>query len=484
MIRLDFISVSGGLYNSAGTVVFSVSNILDIKHNGTSICDLYFNQNDYSYYQIMIDWKDISAYWDNQSWHSSYTKIWKYGVKIYENNTCIFTGVIFFDRVSINKYRSTFTFEATSTNGFFMRANEDKKTRFTSNDDDTFQDFALLTYYKSKTFLYEDAAMTYKPSFVYDGLDLPVSYNTDLDLPNYNNDFSSWLPQNDPNMINYTELQSYNCIGVFDYAQSDPRRCIFMYKSWYGYSPAAGDNGLYVFEHKLKVYEMSNDTIVTLYDLATFHMQATDFSNILNNYNLYSVVYRADQWLLEASFNYASLDFPGDYSIMRNGDIWQRVGYLTTEYISLLPHQVQYLNAFDVLEKIMLLRQAALVNDAQGNVVCKIRPLILTTAVPVDVDDRYIIDEPVYSGVYTNAGIVENGYNFLNMPGIQKNIIGYFESILSKYKTKMVFSVDNNFTTALDNGMLIRYANHNYTITKLKPDYINYITEIEAYGEV
>lgn len=480
MIRIDFIQWDL-LWTASPTVTFSSYNILQYSNNGEAIADLYFNQADASYMDFVIDWNDISAYWDYKPLPQRYPFIWRYGAKIYNNDTLIYTGVIFLDTVKINKEAFRFAFTVLSTTGFLSRANENYTYAITGTTRQISElvspsgEFSLFS--KALTTPFAGISGINRPSFTYDGRTIMSPFSTNMVLPHYDNSFP-WDYDYDFDWSggSYTDnirvsvgIYRIHAAGILPIYEN--KLCLFMFQERYNASSP------FMYECRCLIIIINGLGNYSVYK-NVHHKKRNSSAFNIRDYNLYSIVPNADEWLSAAdSAEYSD----GNVFIQWNNGYWLYTGVAEIDSVSIDPDNAE-VNPFRTLSDLLFLRQSAMVNDAAGNVVCKIRPILNDPQGSVSITNS-VIGSPSFSGVFIKSVANNIGLDFiLNIDDVLNYIKQYFQTILNWYRVKLNITIDGSVNVGL--GIKIMYNNQNYIVTRTVSDYDNFTTEIEAYGEV
>jgi len=488
MLRIDFIQWDL-LWSASPTVTFTSNNVLAYSNNGEAIADLYFNQADFSYMDIVIDWSDISAYWDYLPLANRYPLVWKYGAKVYNDNVLVYTGVIFLDTVRIDEVNFRFMFTLLSTTGFMTRANEGYLYTIpgTSRTIDELVsasgDYSLFNQALITPFL--NITTANRPAYQYAGQTILSPFFITMLLPNYNNAFSAWDWELDFGFEggNYVE-NTYKVINVFPITSggilpvTENQLCFFMFKERYNASAP------FMYECRCLIIKFNG-----LGDYAVYknihHVRRSSSSFPLSDYNLESILYNADEWIVIANNSTATYTDPASAFTIReygfNNDYWQYSGSAEINDVQIDPDNAD-VNPFQTLSDLLFLRQAAMVNDAAGNVICKIRPILNDTNPSVSITNA-AIGSPVKSGVFIKSVANNIGLNFLlNITDVLNYIKQYFQTILNWYRVKLSITIDGTVNVGL--GTKIMYNNHDYVVTRIVNNYYEETSDIEGYGVV
>lgn len=495
MLRIDFIQWDL-LWTDNPAVAFTSNNILDYSNNGEGVCDLYFNTSDASYMEFVIDWSDISAYWDSMPLQSRYSHVWKYGCKVYQDNVLVYTGVIFIDSVRIDKVNYRFAFTVLSTTGFLTRASDNftytipgtSRTidELVGNPDPVNQ-YSLIQQAMETPFT--GISVANRPSFQYDGRAIQSPFFIDMVLPNYENDFSRWQWIYDPGYYGNYVQNSYKAVNLFPVVEYDTstipptftitnKLCIFMFKEQYN---AASP---FMYECIIKIYIINGLGDYERYrDVHRTHRSSSAFN--LDNYNLNSMLLNAPDWINIANNSTAEYQNTAEqFSIRQHGynnEYWQYSGIAEINSVQIDTENAD-VNPMQTLSDLLFLRQSAMTNDPAGNIVCKVRPILNDPQGSVSITNA-AIGNPTYSGVFVKSVADNIGFDFmLNITDVINYIKQYFQTILSWYRVKLSITVDGSVSLGL--GSKITYENRQYVVTRLRSDYIAYTTEIEAYGQV
>jgi len=483
MLRIDFIQWDL-LWSATPTVTFTSNNILAYSNNGEAIADLYFNQADASYMDFVIDWSDISAYWDYLPLTNRYPLVWKYGCKVYNDNVLVYTGVIFLDTVRIDKEAFRFAFTLLSTTGFMTRANQDFQWTIPTSDTVPWNVYALISelWHNSTDTPFDGIAVSNRPTFQQAGQSIISPFFVDLQLPSYHNDYHSWLPEYDfgwenPNYVHNQRFQ----VGIFPVWEwgvlappPENKLCFFMFDEYY----TASSPFLYDCRVQIIIFDGIGNARV-MRDVHHFHRSTSVFN--LADYDLHSILRNADLWL---GMTYGT-EYAGDSFLLRSygfyNDVWQYAGLAAINTIQVDPDNAN-VNPFQAMTDLLFLRQAGMVNDPAGNVLCKIRPILNDPQGSVSITNA-AIGNPTYSGVFIKSVASNIGLNFLlNITDVLNYIKQYFQTILNWYRVKLSITIDGSVDVGL--GTKIMYNNHDYVVTRMVTNYDAVTTDIEAYGVV
>lgn len=498
-MRIDFIEWSQ-LWDTSWTVAFTTSKIIYYRNSGEQVCGIYFNEAEGSYVDVIIDWSDLQPYYNGQTLDGYSSNpyigtIWKYGAKIYDDNgNLIYTGVIFFDSIKIDEYNYRFSCSILSTVSMLIKLNKDRSSEITTGVR-TFTDLVNVLWGASISSVFYTPPYIPSPQFTFNGMDIISPYLTNMQLSGYSNDYpegnvtAGWDFDTDF-YLNGVNPQITARFSINYYPVRVPlgsvlwgteiKLCIFMFLEFRGRSIT--DNKLF-YEHRLKAYTI-NDNYLTATLLYNSHKTYSGYlseTEVIANNGIESVIPNGDLWLNVAETN----TFVGsNFRIQSDGDgTWIYNGVVSLEYIT-IDEDNNKVSPMKTLGNVLLLKQAAMISTPEGKVVCALKPLQNYPSTYTTISNS-IIDYPVRTGVFAKGVVEDLDFSYIqNQEPVIEYARDYYIKTLAKYKTKLTLTYDGIITFELSFGNKIRYNNRDYVVTSIRPDYINKITEIEAYGEV
>lgn len=487
------------LWQASPTLALTITDnqgILEYRNSGTSVSDIYFNDAEYSYWDIVLDLSAIQNYLNpltdanpispSEPWTPSaydvHNLLWRYGVRLYKDDELLFTGLVFLESININETQYTFKFTANSVLGTLKKINQTLDV-IPGSPLYTLQSIGdhITTLYSTAISMLLGGSL-YKPQ-LYNTYGFITMPNTTINytLPGYDNDFDDWesgvtILTNDYLVDNIISIGFYPPVS----GGADNYPAIFMLKTWRRFS-----NNVYFMAFTLKVIQFSPFNPLYPVSALDVHWENNSSSGGAMYQIIDSYLPNSEQYFsfpVSTSFQIPANDYL-NYSITLGADnsSWTYSGDFYLSEI-MLNEETTSLNFYNAMEDIAYLRQQMPINDPEGNITFTARPPLLDTIIETDVSNQ-VIDNVTKGGVYIRRVDSASTYSFINAnDNLLRFINRYSALIANKYKVKLYLVYDG--FPLLSIGNKIRYDGHYYIVTAIRPDYVNYKTTIEAYGEV
>lgn len=498
MIRIDFID-NELLYSDTPTVTFTVYPLqYDITANNTS--DIFFDEYTPQQVNVVLDFGDILNYFetrlDDPLYDYSRYKLFKYGCKIYDNNTLIFTGMIPVESIKVNYNQYTIRLSILSVLAAIMLTERefDLKSLSTIGEDGTVNAADLVNeIFVIYLMLYGLAfGYTNRPQLIQsDGTPININEPAEYGWSDYLNDYPNWSSLISWSGSGISTISEYDMvkIGFFENESNQLTPHLFMLRAWYG-TVLAGHTTKYTLNYRwkkaeldlnnpLQIVKYDGKTEMGIYQFSDWDWQETiedDFPQMIN-----FIASHNGETFSHSTYNitYVETNQSGVFQFSGQPPIISKIKINMAYYQNDDPQKMKLLG---IINDISILKQCVLTSDPQGNIIQTSRPVVNSSGTYTEINTNLIIEHTLDSIIL--RGDVSNKFDWIDSSIVYKNLlIKNYEAIMKKYKRKlnlMLDGIDNQI--ALADG--IRLYSKNYIVTSVKVNYEQYTTEIEAYGEV